>query len=943
MSIYLTDDIEVKTKKGKLGAAKQIFLEGDTQTVEKEIQDINSRHDTLNTKHESLSKTVQGISATGKANTATEVTYNNTNSGITAENIQDAVDKLAAKDATKAEKADVQASVSELKAKNTSQDAEIAKKANSADVNTELQKKFDKESIAQKLTNDETKVASSKCVKDSLDAITTTYDCSKKGTIFFNTLQEALSAVPDEIKIYCKYVSYISDAIPLYFLYRLRTKVWSDLERDWEEVSQFFTSNLDLQDIIKELYIEQSEGSNFFEKEYTLQIDTENQNKIFRIFDKNNKLLCSVKDFNSYPLEIVENEGSGVHGYVLLYSTPINNKIFSGYFTKDVSSKEKNPIIYSYLINKDNAAGNIINEIVRVVHNLYDKSTASIDTALDANTGTTYSVNGWIASDYIAVKKGTTYYGYNLSTDGNFGKLCVYDSGKQFLKAISDVNTYSATEDGYVRFSCNQNDMKCMFLDGVSTEYIPFGEYKVYIDSNHIEDNSILPSQLSIMDVKRVNLVNPSLVSINKAIINGVPAFFENYCLTDFIEVSANKKYYFGVNGEKQKQYQCAKYKKDGTLLQVCNDEYPILPTEDCYVRISLNSINYTKWQLQEGSEVTSFAAYNDVSATIKSRYISNSSNEEALEKKANKDYVDKELAKKFDKENVAQELGEAEDKVVSQKVVNDKIKELSTKSYYNKKVLILGDSITHLDTSDYGWVKYFMEICKPSLKVNLAVDGASWRDKVANQVYDGNPQPSTDGNCIGNQVQKVLNEKEKGTADYSNFDVIIIAAGTNDGGNGADGETVESVDSIFVANYDNGGVGDNHIPFSIVPLNSIDRQKFAGIMRYTYQKLTEAYPNAIFVITTPLQEVYESFTSTYAKGELFKYIAKRLSINCFDTLECGICNLYESSISDIDYDNPSGEVSKVKRDLSDGIHTNESGARKLGNYISRKFKELFV
>ena len=95
MSINLTDDIEVKTKKGKLGAAKQIFLEGDTQTVEKEIQDINSRHNTLNTKHESLSKTVQGIAATGGASTATNVTYDNTNSGMVAENIQDAVDELA--------------------------------------------------------------------------------------------------------------------------------------------------------------------------------------------------------------------------------------------------------------------------------------------------------------------------------------------------------------------------------------------------------------------------------------------------------------------------------------------------------------------------------------------------------------------------------------------------------------------------------------------------------------------------------------------------------------------------------------------------------------------------------------------------------------------------------------------------------------------------------
>lgn len=115
MSINLTDEIEVKTKKGKLGAAKQIFLEGDTQTVEKEIQDINSRHNTLNTKHESLNKTVQDIAATGGASTATNVTYDNTNSGMTAENIQDAIDKLAKE---KADSSDVTEQIDKVTIKN---------------------------------------------------------------------------------------------------------------------------------------------------------------------------------------------------------------------------------------------------------------------------------------------------------------------------------------------------------------------------------------------------------------------------------------------------------------------------------------------------------------------------------------------------------------------------------------------------------------------------------------------------------------------------------------------------------------------------------------------------------------------------------------------------------------------------------------------------------
>ena len=140
MSINLTDEIEVKTKKGKLGAANQIFLEGDTQTVENEIQDINSRHNDLNSKHESLSSTVsehtnqiesnqnqitankstqdaknasldanmaklntrddqitelvRGITATGGASVATTVTYDNTSSHLASATVQGAIDEL---------------------------------------------------------------------------------------------------------------------------------------------------------------------------------------------------------------------------------------------------------------------------------------------------------------------------------------------------------------------------------------------------------------------------------------------------------------------------------------------------------------------------------------------------------------------------------------------------------------------------------------------------------------------------------------------------------------------------------------------------------------------------------------------------------------------------------------------------------------------------------
>lgn len=54
------------------------------------------------------------------------------------------------------------------------------------------------------------------------------------------------------------------------------------------------------------------------------------------------------------------------------------------------------------------------------------------------------------------------------------------------------------------------------------------------------------------------------------------------------------------------------------------------------------------------------------------------SSVNEALAKKADKETVNTELAKKFDKASVVQESGEAEDKVMSQKAVSDKLSDLS-------------------------------------------------------------------------------------------------------------------------------------------------------------------------------------------------------------------------------------------------------------------------
>jgi hypothetical protein len=129
MSINLTDEIEVKTKKGKLGAAKQIFLDGDQENLQQ-----------IGEKTHQLENAIKDITVSGGASTANAVSYNNETSGMTAITAQGAIDELASK--------------------NKAQDATIGTKAEKSEVDTELDKKFNKENIVNDFGESKDKVVS---------------------------------------------------------------------------------------------------------------------------------------------------------------------------------------------------------------------------------------------------------------------------------------------------------------------------------------------------------------------------------------------------------------------------------------------------------------------------------------------------------------------------------------------------------------------------------------------------------------------------------------------------------------------------------------------------------------------------------------------------------------------------------------------------------------
>ncbi len=153
MPINTVDELHAATEKGKIASAKEVFLTGDKENLQQ-----------IGEKTHQLEDSIKNIAATGGASTAAAVTFDNASSGMTAVNVQGAIE--------------------ELNTKNKAQDTELSKKANAIDVNTkineeksrvdgELNKKLAKTNITQELGESEEKVVSQKCVKNTIDGMNT--------------------------------------------------------------------------------------------------------------------------------------------------------------------------------------------------------------------------------------------------------------------------------------------------------------------------------------------------------------------------------------------------------------------------------------------------------------------------------------------------------------------------------------------------------------------------------------------------------------------------------------------------------------------------------------------------------------------------------------------------------------------------------------------------
>ena len=280
-------------------------------------------------------------------------------------------------------------------------------------------------------------------------------------------------------------------------------------------------------------------------------------------------------------------------------------------------------------------------------------------------------------------------------------------------------------------------------------------------------------------------------------------------------------------------------------------------------------------------------------------------------------------------------------DKETLQPTVNEIIREYP--DAYGCVFMSLGDSIT---TEGY-YIAKLRQILQPSKYYNLAVASATWADRSNTTSYDGNPQFQGDQsqNVLGNQVQKIINNP-----DVYNVapDIIIIAAGTNDGTPSSQEMEWNTIETYFTQNG-----GAESVPCTTPTFDESDtykdmRKTITGAMRYVCSKLQEIYPKARIYILTPIQGSFKPNknynTQIRLKQQHISNVAEHLALPVIHVGEnCGINQDFEYGGHYWKSEWATEQRPKNGRDLIDGLHPNTSGSWKMAKYIARELLNNYV
>ena len=224
-------------------------------------------------------------------------------------------------------------------------------------------------------------------------------------------------------------------------------------------------------------------------------------------------------------------------------------------------------------------------------------------------------------------------------------------------------------------------------------------------------------------------------------------------------------------------------------------------------------------------------------------------------------------------------------------------------KPLWQKNYIAIGDSITYISK---GWRPWFNRLTGANEVACTAVGGATICD-YTDTVLDGNPTRVEHSNTFSNQVQSILNNPPVETIDF-----IIIAGGTNDHADSSE--------------FDN-GVTQFINDETYIDIDTVDRTRYDGAMRWIAEKLWTIFPNAVIFWCTPIQgaeEVRQTWVQI-RKCDYMKEVAAHLACPVIDaTRNSGIYGKYENR-------NAKGKY------LNDGLHPNMDGRKRLGSFYAKE------
>ncbi len=245
---------------------------------------------------------------------------------------------------------------------------------------------------------------------------------------------------------------------------------------------------------------------------------------------------------------------------------------------------------------------------------------------------------------------------------------------------------------------------------------------------------------------------------------------------------------------------------------------------------------------------------------------------------------------------------------------------EVKAASHPQIHVALLGDSNTFIGgencDKDTGWSKWFKERFAPASCKSYARSGATWTNTSSTRInLTEYTEKLGDNNVIYNQVLRLIESTQKGN-DVTP-ELIIIMAGTNDAWFKTSRPQLfsKTPQQVFSS------------PQSITSKKVGQVTSLAESVRFSCEKLMEAFPYAQIILITPMQAAKAGVTGIRQVGNIIEECGRYMSLA---TIRLD----YQGSVY-------AGRELSVKRFTSDGIHTNKEGARRNGYFIAHQIESI--